>query len=143
MKTIWTYIKEGASKKLNCFLNFAIWTTIFKPTAHFEYILLAIPHQFTVLVINCRCKGYDKEVVFFLKHAIEGRGLECHYRFFSFSLCMVVQVTLNKAEYGSHQLKENVRVIFLSETKCKIRFIYVRFNCKRKNATRYGGSTAL
>ena len=31
-----------------------------------------------------------------------------------------------------NQLEENLKVIFLTETKCKIRLIYVRFNCKRK-----------
>ena len=30
------------------------------------------------------------------------------------------------------QLLEELKVIFLTETKCKIRFIYVGFNCKRK-----------
>ena len=31
-----------------------------------------------------------------------------------------------------NQLQEDLKVIFLTETKCKIRFIYVGFNCKRK-----------
>ena len=31
-----------------------------------------------------------------------------------------------------NQLLEDLKVIFLTETKCKIRFIYVGFNCKRK-----------
>ena len=31
-----------------------------------------------------------------------------------------------------NQLEEDLKVTFLTETKCKIRFIYVRFNCKRK-----------
>ena len=50
---------------------------------------------------------------------------------------------MSMAEYGSRrsQLPANVnfdpilrglKVIFLTETKCKIRFIYVGFNCKRK-----------
>ena len=29
-------------------------------------------------------------------------------------------------------LEEDLKVIFLTETKCKARFIYVRFNYKRK-----------
>ena len=52
-------------------------------------------------------------------------------------------MTLNRPEYGSQRSDqpENVnfepiisglKVIFLTETKCKIRFIYVGFNCKRK-----------
>ena len=31
-----------------------------------------------------------------------------------------------------NQLYEDLKVIFLTETKCKIRFIYVGFNWKRK-----------
>ena len=31
-----------------------------------------------------------------------------------------------------NQLYEDLKVIFLTETKCKIRFIDVGFNCKRK-----------
>ena len=57
----------------------------------------------------------------------------------------VVEVTLNRAEYGSQQSDqpenvnfEDLKVIFLTEAKCKIRFIYVRFNCKRKKGE--GGS---
>ena len=55
---------------------------------------------------------------------------------------IVVEVTLNWAEYGSgraslrmstlNQLYEDLKVIFFIETKCRIRFIYVGFNCKRK-----------
>ena len=52
---------------------------------------------------------------------------------------------MNMAKYGSrrsqqpknisamlNQLEENLKVIFFTETKCKIRFIYVGFNCKRQ-----------
>ena len=56
---------------------------------------------------------------------------------------------MNMAKYGSrrsqqpknvsamlNQLEENLKVIFLTETKCKIRFIYIYiyigFNCKMK-----------
>ena len=35
-----------------------------------------------------------------------------------------------------NQLSEDLKIIFLTETKCKIRFIYVRFDCKRK---KWGG----
>ena len=31
-----------------------------------------------------------------------------------------------------NQLYKDIRAIFFTETKCKIRFVYVRFNCKRK-----------
>ena len=31
-----------------------------------------------------------------------------------------------------NQLSEDLKIIFLTETKCKIRFIYVRFDCKKK-----------
>ena len=31
-----------------------------------------------------------------------------------------------------NQLLEDLKVIFLTETKCKIRFIHLGFNCKRK-----------
>ena len=34
-----------------------------------------------------------------------------------------------------NQLQEDLKVIFLTETKCKIRFIYVGFNCKRKKGS--------
>ena len=59
----------------------------------------------------------------------------------------MVEVTKNMAEYSSswqsaagaakecqylNQLEEDLKVTFLTETKCKIRFIYVGFNCKRK-----------
>ena len=30
------------------------------------------------------------------------------------------------------QLKEDLKVAFFNGTKCKIRFIHIRFNCKRK-----------
>ena len=33
-----------------------------------------------------------------------------------------------------NQLKEDLTAIFLTETKCKIRFIYVGVNCKRKKS---------
>ena len=33
-----------------------------------------------------------------------------------------------------NQLQEDLKVIFLTETKCKIRFIYVGVNCKRKKS---------
>ena len=45
------------------------------------------------------------------------------------------------SEYGSPRSQRpananfepgDVRVIFLTETKCKIRLTYVRFNCKRR-----------
>ena len=32
-----------------------------------------------------------------------------------------------------NQLQEDLKIIFLTGTKCKICFKYVRFNCKRKN----------
>ena len=58
-------------------------------------------------------------------------------------MCIVVEVTLNKAEYGSQRSHQPVNVnfepiirglkmIFLTGTKCKTRFIYVRFNRKTK-----------
>ena len=31
-----------------------------------------------------------------------------------------------------NQLKEDLKVIFLTQIKCKIRFIFVGFNCKEK-----------
>ena len=57
---------------------------------------------------------------------------------------IVVEVTMNMAKYISiwqsatgaaeecqylNQLLEDLKVIFLTETKCKIRFVYVGFNC--------------
>ena len=54
---------------------------------------------------------------------------------------IVVEVTLNRAEYGSQRSDQpenvnfepiNLKVTFLTETKCKIRLIYVRLKCKRK-----------
>ena len=52
-------------------------------------------------------------------------------------------MTLNRPEYGSQRPDQPVNVNFkpiirglksdnLTETKCKIRFIYVGFNCKRQ-----------
>ena len=58
----------------------------------------------------------------------------------------VVEVTMNMAEYGSQRSKqpenvnlEDLKVIFLTETKCKIRFIYVIFHCTRKNGEKMEG----
>ena len=53
------------------------------------------------------------------------------------SSCIVVEVTKNTAgaaeEYQYlNQLQEDLKVIFLTDTLCKIRFIYVGFNCKEK-----------
>ena len=49
---------------------------------------------------------------------------------------LLEKITKNKAEWQmlfQQPIKyEDLKVTFLTETKCKIRFIYVRFNCKRK-----------
>ena len=37
-----------------------------------------------------------------------------------------------------NKLLENLKVIFLTETKCKIRFIYVGVICKRKKGGKKG-----
>ena len=55
-------------------------------------------------------------------------------------MCIVVEVTLNMVEYGSQRLEQPQNVNFepiirglkSDILKCKIRFIYVGFNCKRK-----------
>ena len=54
---------------------------------------------------------------------------------------IVVEVTMKMAgiwrsqqpEYVNFVKFEDLKVIFLTETKCKICFIHVRFNRKRKN----------
>ena len=57
------------------------------------------------------------------------------------------------AEYGSRRseqpqnvnfepIKRGLKVIFLTGTKCKIRFIYLRFNCKRKKWGKKSQSTS-
>ena len=43
----------------------------------------------------------------------------------------MVEVTLNMAKQLAVS-QEDLKMIFLTETKCKIRFIYVGVNCKRK-----------
>ena len=61
-------------------------------------------------------------------------------------MCIVVEVTLIRSEYGNQRtdqpanvnFKSIIRVlnvIFLSDTKCKISFIKIRFNRKRKKAS--------
>ena len=38
---------------------------------------------------------------------------------------------------------EDLKVIFLTEIKCKIRLIYVRFNCKRKKRKKWMEISAI
>ena len=57
---------------------------------------------------------------------------------------IVVEVTMKMAriwrsqqpEYVNFVKFEDLKVIFLTETKCKICFIYVRFSCKKNNGVK-------
>ena len=46
---------------------------------------------------------------------------------------MIIRGAAKECQY-LNQLEEDSKVIFLTETKCKIRFIYVGFNNKRKKS---------